>query len=148
MSLRSLLFALAAALVCSADAFAVDATSPVGVWTTIDDTTHKPKSIVEIYRAKDGNYAGKVIEILDTSKGAHPLCDKCRGSNHDQPVRGMVILWGLKPDGTGRWSGGNVLDPENGKTYRSKIELLEGGTRLGMSGCIAFICRQQVWIRQ
>jgi uncharacterized protein (DUF2147 family) len=60
----------------------------------------------------------------------------------------MVILWGLKPDGAGRWGDGNVLDPENGKTYRSKIELLEGGTRLGMSGCIAFICRQQVWIRQ
>ena len=122
--------------------------SPAGRWQTVDYDTGKPKSIVEIYRAKDGNYAGKVIEILDTSKGAHPLCDKCRGSNHDQPVRGMVILWGLKPDGTGRWSGGNVLDPENGKTYRSKIELLEGGTRLGMSGCIAFICRQQVWIRQ
>jgi uncharacterized protein (DUF2147 family) len=60
----------------------------------------------------------------------------------------MVILWGLKPDGPGKWNGGTVLDPENGKSYKSRIELLEGGNKLGMSGCIAFICRQQVWIRQ
>ena len=59
----------------------------------------------------------------------------------------MVILWGLKSNGPGKWNGGTVLDPENGKTYKSKIELLEA-RKLGMSGCIAFICRQQVWIRQ
>jgi uncharacterized protein (DUF2147 family) len=41
-----------------------------------------------------------------------------------------------------------VLDPENGKTYKSKLELLDGGRKLGMSGCIAFLCRQQVWVRQ
>ena len=43
---------------------------------------------------------------------------------------------------------GRVLDPENGKDYKAKLELLEGGRKLGMSGCIAFICRQQVWVRQ
>ncbi|MFC5578489.1 DUF2147 domain-containing protein [Lysobacter niabensis] len=122
--------------------------SPAGRWQTVDDDSGKPKSVVEIYRARDGNYAGKVVEIIDTTKGADPLCDKCRGSNRNKPVKGMVILWGLKPDGPGKWSGGSVLDPENGKTYKSKIELHEGGARLGMFGCIAFICRQQVWIRQ
>ena len=142
--LRSLM--LVALLAVPAVASAQD--SPAGRWQTIDDDTGKPKSVVEIYRSKDGNYAGKVVEIIDTSKGSHPLCDKCRGSNHNKPVKGMVILWGLKPDGAGKWNGGSVLDPENGKTYRSKIELLEDGGKLGMSGCIAFICRQQVWIRQ
>ena len=122
--------------------------SPAGRWQTIDDETGKPKSIVEIYRATDGSYAGKVVEILDTHNGTDPACHKCRGSNHGKPIRGMVILWGLKADGPGKWAGGTVLDPENGKTYKSKIELLSAGTKLGMSGCIAFICRQQVWARQ
>ena len=120
---------------------------PTGRWKTIDDATGKAKSVVEIYQARDGSYAGRVAEILDTKDGPNP-CDKCKGALHGKPIKGMVILWGLKPDGAGKWSGGTVLDPENGKTYKSRLELLDGGRKLGMSGCIAFFCRQQVWSRQ
>jgi hypothetical protein len=74
--------------------------SPVGRWRTIDDATGKTKSIVEIYPAKDGRYAGKVVEILDLKDGPDPVCDQCKGANLDKPIKGMVILWGLKPDGT------------------------------------------------
>ena len=45
-------------------------------------------------------------------------------------------------------AGGRVLDPENGKDYRAKLALLESGRALGMSGCIAMFCRQQVWQRE
>ena len=124
------------------------AQEPLGHWKTVDDATGKTKSIVEIYQARDGSYAGRVAEILDTKDGPNPACDKCRGTLHGKPIKGMVILWGLKPDGAGKWSGGTVLDPENGKTYKSKLELLDGGRKLGMSGCIAFFCRQQVWLKQ
>lgn len=121
--------------------------SPEGRWKTIDDETGKVKSIVEITRMANGTLQGKVVEILHSDKGPNPICDKCKGANHNKPVKGMTILWGLKPDGD-RWSGGTVLDPAKGKTYKSKVELLEGGRKLGMSGCIAFICRQQVWVRE
>ena len=122
--------------------------SPVGRWKTIDDATGKTKSIVEIHQARDGSYAGSVAEILDTKDGPNPGCDKCKGTLHGKPIKGMTILWGLRPDGAGKWAGGRVLDPENGKDYKAKLELLDGGNKLGMSGCIAFICRQQVWVRQ
>lgn len=122
--------------------------SPVGRWKTIDDATGKVKSVVEIQQSRDGSYAGRVVEILDTKDGPNPACDKCKGSLRGKPIKGMTILWALKPDGKGKWSGGHVLDPENGKTYKSKLELLDGGRKLGMSGCIAFLCRQQVWVRQ
>ena len=59
-----------------------------------------------------------------------------------------MILWGLRPDGDGTWAGGRVLDPENGKDYKAKLALLEDGRALGMSGCIAFFCRQQIWRRE
>ena len=127
---------------------ALAADPPTGRWKTIDDATGKAKSVVEIYQARDGSYAGRVAEILDTKDGPNPACDKCKGALHGKPIKGMVILWGLKPDGAGKWSGGTVLDPENGKTYKSRLELLDGGRKLGMSGCIAFFCRQQVWIRE
>ncbi|MEF9977225.1 MAG: DUF2147 domain-containing protein [Thermomonas sp.] len=122
--------------------------SAVGRWKTIDDATGKAKSVVEVYTSKDGRLAGKVVEILDLKDGPNPNCDNCVGANHDKPIKGMVILWGLKADGAGKWAGGRVLDPENGKDYKAKLELLDGGRKLGMSGCIAFICREQVWVRE
>ena len=122
-------------------------TSPTGRWKTIDDETGKVKSIVEITQAANGTLQGKVVEVLQSDRGPNPTCDKCKGTNKDKPVKGMTILWGLKQDGD-EWNGGTVLDPAKGKTYKSKVELLEGGKKLGMSGCIAFICRQQVWVRE
>lgn len=121
--------------------------SPEGRWKTIDDETGKVKSIVEITQVANGTLQGKVVEVLHSDRGPNPLCDKCKGANKNKPVKGMTILWGLKADGNG-WSGGTVLDPAKGKTYKSKLELLDGGRKLGMSGCIAFICRQQVWVRE
>ncbi|WP_242106893.1 DUF2147 domain-containing protein [Luteimonas aquatica] len=144
MRLQSLVCLLMLALPSTA-AFAQN--SPVGRWKTVDDETGKVKSIVEISQASNGTLQGKVVEILQSEHGPNPLCEKCEGSNRNKPVKGMTILWGLKQDGK-IWSGGTVLDPEKGKTYKSKLELLDGGQKLGMSGCIAFICRQQVWLRQ
>jgi uncharacterized protein (DUF2147 family) len=121
--------------------------SPTGRWKTIDDETGKVKSIVEITQAANGTLQGTVVEVLQSDRGPNPTCDKCKGANKDKPVKGMTILWGLKKDGD-QWTGGTVLDPAKGKTYKSKVEMLDGGRKLGMSGCIAFICRQQVWVRE
>lgn len=118
----------------------------VGRWKTIDDETGKVKSIVEITEAK-GGLTGKVVEILHSTRGPNPVCDQCEGANKGKPVKGMTILWNLKPKGAG-WEGGTILDPAKGKTYKSKAKLIDGGSKLGVSGCVAFICREQVWIRE
>lgn len=121
--------------------------TPVGRWKTIDDETGKVKSIVEITQASNGTLSGTVVEVLQSDRGPNPTCDKCTGANKDKPVKGMTILWGLKADGD-QWSGGTVLDPAKGKTYKSKLKMIDGGKKLGMSGCITFICREQVWVRE
>jgi uncharacterized protein (DUF2147 family) len=146
--MRFPMIALSTLLLAAGAAHAQSPASAVGRWKTIDDATGKAKSIVDIYQAKDGRLAGKVVAVLDLKDGPNPTCDKCTGGNHGKPINGLVILWGLRSDGEGRWSGGCVLDPENGKDYKAKLELLEGGRKLGMSGCIAFVCRQQVWVRE
>jgi len=140
--MRKLLIGLLAALPLVAFA----QTGPTGRWKTIDDETGKVKSIVEITEAANGTLQGKVVEILHSERGPNPTCDKCRGANKDKPVKGMTILWGLRADDD-EWTGGTVLDPAKGKTYKAKVEML-GPDKLGMSGCIAFICRQQVWVRE
>ncbi len=122
------------------------AQSPAGRWKTIDDSTGQVKSIVEIREAANGTLSGRVAQVLQSDRGPNPTCDKCSGERRNQPITGMTILWDLKPDGSGEWAGGTILDPANGKTYRSKAKLLDAN-RLGVSGCVAFICREQVWQR-
>ena len=120
---------------------------PTGRWKTIDDETGRAKSIVEIRQLDDGSLSGTVVQILQSDRGPNPTCDRCTGANRDKPIQGMTILWGLRPDGTNAWSGGTILDPAKGKTYRSKAQLIDNN-RLGVSGCVAFICREQVWQRE
>ena len=122
------------------------AQSPVGRWKTIDDSTGQVKSIVEITQAANGTLSGRVAQVLQSDRGPNPTCDKCSGDRRNRPITGMTILWDLRPDGS-EWSGGTILDPANGKTYRSKAKMLDAN-RLGVSGCVAFICREQVWQRE
>lgn len=140
---RSLLVLILALLPLAATA----QNSPLGRWKTVDDETGRVKSIVEVSEAADGSLQGTVVEILHSERGPDPVCDKCSGANKDKPIQGMTILWGLRRDGEG-WAGGTILDPAKGRSYRSKAELLDGGRKLGVSGCITFICRQQVWVRE
>ncbi|HBG88915.1 MAG TPA: DUF2147 domain-containing protein [Stenotrophomonas sp.] len=144
---KTLLLALP---LCLAALSAQAADSAAGRWKTIDDKTGKVKSIVEISQAANGALSGKVVEILQSDKGPNPVCDGCEGANKNKPVKGMTILWNLSQDmgSHSKWSGGTILDPANGKTYKSKLELQPGGGKLDVSGCIAFICRTQTWVRE
>ena len=42
---------------------------------------------------------------------------------------GMTILWGMTKQGE-EYQNGEVLDPENGKIYRAKMKLEDGGKTL------------------
>lgn len=122
---------------------AVFAASPIGLWKTIDDQSGEAKSIMEIYE-QDGTLYGRVVELLDPPPNdPHPVCEKCEGDRKDEPIEGMVILRGLKPDGDA-WSGGEILDPESGKTYRCKLWVENG--KLKIRGYVAFFYRTQEWL--
>ena len=65
------------------------------------------------------------------------------------PVIGLVILSGLKKEGT-EYSGGQILDPDNGKVYSSKAQLTDSGKKLNVRGYIGapMLGRSQIWERQ
>lgn len=123
--------------------------TPIGKWRTIDDKTGKVKSIVEIYQASNGTLAGKVLQVLDSDKGPNPICDKCKGTRHNQPVTGMVIAWGLQHEGDS-WDDGRIVDPHNGKEYSAKMTPIDGGRKLEVRGYMGFslLGRSQTWIRE
>ncbi len=96
--------------------------SVIGKWQTIDDNTGAVRSIVEVFE-NEGKINGKIIKLFPKpTEDPDPVCDKCdpEDSRYNRKVIGMEIIRGLKPDGP-EHSGGDILDPENGKVYRSKI---------------------------
>jgi uncharacterized protein (DUF2147 family) len=123
--------------------------SPVGVWRTIDDKSKQERSIIRITE-ENGQLKG-VVEKLFDQPGDDPahLCKECKDERKDKPIVGMTILWGLKKDGKS-WTGGQIFDPHNGKTYSCKITLSEDGNSLDVRGFIglSFIGRSQTWLRQ
>ncbi len=122
--------------------------TPVGTWRTIDDKTGKVKSIVEIYPSADGSLSGKVLKVLDSDQGPNPICDECKGANHNKPIAGMVIAWGLRHEGD-TWDSGKILDPKNGKIYSAKMTPIENGRKLQVRGYLGFslLGRTQIWVR-
>ncbi|GAB3548067.1 DUF2147 domain-containing protein [Noviherbaspirillum agri] len=144
---KYLTLAVTAAALTSASAWAQDA-SPVGLWKTIDDETGKPKSLVRIVEA-NGEYRGKIEKLFrEAGEDPNPKCDKCEDARKDQPILGMTIITGMKKDGS-EFNGGQILDPANGKVYKSKMSVGEGGKKLDVRGYIGvpMLGRTQTWIR-
>lgn len=129
-------------------ALAAELTTPVGTWKTIDDETGQAKALIQITES-GGKLEGKIIKVLKSDDGPNPVCKKCDGERKDKPVEGMTILWGLAKDGD-EWNGGQILDPKNGKIYKAKMSLDDGGRKLNVRGYIGFslMGRSQVWLRQ
>jgi len=140
---------LAMLMVMLAGGALADTSSPAGVWKSIDDKTKKERSIIRVTEV-NGEFKGVVEKIFD-QPGDDPahLCKECKDERKDKPIVGMTILWGLKKDGDG-WSGGEILDPKNGKIYRAKMSLSEDGRSLKVRGFIgvSFIGRTQTWLRE
>ena len=120
--------------------------TPAGLWKTIDDDGKTEKSLVRISES-GGMYSGKIEKIFDPAK-QNAVCDKCSDERKDKPVVGMTILRNLREgDDKGVWEGGEVLDPNNGKTYRTRLKPIEGGKKLEMRGYIGIFYRTQTWVR-
>lgn len=123
------------------------AASPVGYWKTVDDVTGQTKSIVKIEEANNV-VSGTVSKLL-----LHPerKCDKCTGENKDKPVLGMRVMQHLvaSKDVANQWQGGEILDPNNGKTYHCNIQLVENGQKMIVRGYIGvpLFGRSQTWVR-
>lgn len=136
-------------LLAISSAYAVDAGSPAGLWRTIDDKTGKERALVRIIDS-NGIYEGRVEKIFpQADDDPQHLCRKCEGTRKNQPIVGMTILWDLKKDGD-QFTGGEILDAKEGKIYRCKIKVLEGGRKLEVRGYIgvSLFGRSQTWTRE
>lgn len=130
-------------------AFALHGQSVIGKWKSIDDDTGKARSIVEIYE-QNGKVYGKIIQLFRApEEEQNPVCRKCDGAKHNQPIIGMVIIEDMVLDADdNEYEDGTILDPESGTTYDCKIWLEEDDPDvLNVRGYVAFLWRTQEWKR-
>lgn len=147
--MRALLNTLLATAVMAAAMPAIAQDSPVGLWKNIDDESGKPKALIRITEA-NGVLEGKIEKLFrDAGQDQNPVCDKCSDARKNQPIIGMTMLNGLKKDGD-EYNGGQILDPNNGKVYRSKLKVADGGKKLEVRGYIGvpMLGRSQTWVRE
>jgi len=138
----------AAAFVLSlACASAMAQMTPVGLWKTIDDDGKTEKSLVRIADS-GGVLTGTVEKIFDANK-QDSKCEKCTDERKDKSVLGMTIIRNARQDAEDKtiWTGGEILDPNNGKTYKTRLKPVDGGKTMEMRGYIGFLYRTQVWHR-
>ena len=145
MRIKTLMTVVALPMLAAAFVASAQNASPAGRWKTYDEETGKPRLIVDVYEAKGGTFAAKVV---DTLFQPNAVCTECSGDKKGKPIKGMVIMWGQKPAADGTFDGGTVLKLANGKTYKSKARLFDGGNKLEVSGCVSFICKHQTWTRE
>ncbi len=112
----------------------------LGNWLTQDRD-----GIIQISLARDGSYQGRIVGgngpgRLDTTNPDPAL--------RTEPLRGHVIMQGMRYEGDGHWSTGTIRDPNNGHIYKCRMQLL-APDRLQIRGFlgVSLLGRSQVWTR-
>lgn len=129
--------------------YALHAADLSGLWQTTDDKTGKPRSLVRIIES-GGEYSAIVEKGLLATDTGDAVCDKCSDERKGQKIIGMTIARHLKKTAQANlYEKGEILDPENGKTYQCKMTLSPNGSELEVRGFIGFslLGRSQTWKR-
>lgn len=116
-----------------------------GVWLTAG----KEPAKIHIYRSGE-RYYGKIIWLQIPGENGKLRTDI---NNPDKTKRsssviGLILLTGFKFNGDDEWKGGDIYDPENGKTYSSYMYLKDRYT-LRVRGYvgISLFGRTETWTR-
>ena len=117
----------------------------IGVWLT----GGKEPAKIQVYKSGEKFY-GKIIWLKNPSENGKQRVD---ANNPDEtkrknPIIGLIMLTGFKFDGDEEWKGGDIYDPESGKTYSSYMYLNDKNT-LKVRGYvgISLFGRTETWTR-
>ena len=117
----------------------------IGVWLT----GGKEPAKIQIYRSGEKFY-GKIIWLKNPTENGKQRMDTNNPdeTKRNNPVMGTVILSGFRFDGDEEWKGGDIYDPESGKTYTSYMYLKDTNT-LKVRGYvgISLFGRTETWTR-
>jgi len=121
--------------------------SVLGLWMT-----GYGKAKIRIYKDGANKYNGKIAWLIEPRyEDGNAKVDK---NNPDPakkkiPLMGLTNLSGFVYEGENAWTDGHIYDPENGKSYKCKMELTDANT-LEVRGYIgiSLFGRTDIWKRQ
>lgn len=119
--------------------------SIVGIWSLPilkGKDKGKERLHVEIFE-KDGVYNGKIVKLITAPEKT--LCVTCKKDRKDQPLMGMLILWGLKKE-AGRYVEGKIYEVEEGSEYKCSLVQI-APDKLKVTACLMFLCESHYWSR-
>lgn len=116
-----------------------------GTWQNIDDEDGKPKSHIQIYE-EGGELKAKVIKLL--AAATVKTCTECKGDLKGKPIEGMLLVKNMKKESDKVYSGGEILNPKNGKSYSCTMTLKDENT-IKLRGYIgiSLMGKTQYWYR-
>jgi uncharacterized protein (DUF2147 family) len=110
----------------------------VGYYLTYDDETGAEKSQVQIFKATNGKYYGKIVWLKEPNKNGKPKVDdkNPEAKLQSRPIMGLQILKEFTYNSSdNEWSDGSIYNPSSGKTYNCYMNF-ESATRLKIRGYI------------
>jgi uncharacterized protein (DUF2147 family) len=118
----------------------------IGIWLA----SGKEPAKIQIFKSGERFY-GKIVWIQNPTNAEGK--QRVDAKNPDEakrhyPIMGLIILSGFKFNGDDEWKGGDIYDPQNGKTYSSNMHLKDRNT-LKLRGYIgiSLIGRTETWTR-
>lgn len=140
-------------------AFQIGAQAPskadrvIGYYLTLNDDTGKESSQVQIFKATNGKYYGKIVWLAEPTENGKAKVDDDNPDKalQGRPIIGLQLLKGFSYDEkTGEWSGGTIYNPTGGKTYNCFMKF--DGNKLKIRGFIGAawmgLGKTATWIKE
>jgi uncharacterized protein (DUF2147 family) len=146
--MKKLLLSLSLMIMGSSFLFS-QADKVIGFWLT-----EKGTSQVEIYKAEDGKYYGKISWLEEPYENGKPKMDT---ENPDEALKsrhilGLNLLQGFVYNQQDQeWDEGSIYDPDNGNTYDCFMWFEDEANVLKIKGFVMgmrFLGRSTTWIRE
>ena len=154
--MKKLIALLAGLLLLGTMSFAADPAE--GFWISVDEKTENPTAGWQIQVA-NGKLSGKILSVAD--KAQDVFADGGKGKHYDNFMNGVDVgtlhsvgtswIWDLSKDAEGKWSGGYIIDPNDGKRYKCRITFHKADGKkykkdtLEMRGEVGPFGRSQFW---
>lgn len=116
-----------------------------GLWYNAEQTAK-----IQIYKAVDHKFWGKIVWLKEPIRDGRVRTDDKNPNEklRSTPLMGLPVLRGFKVEDEDTYSGGQIYDPKNGKTYSCTITY-RSAEELGIRGYIgiSLIGRTTTWKR-
>jgi uncharacterized protein (DUF2147 family) len=125
----------------------------IGYYLTLNDDTGKESSQVQIFKATNGKYFGKIIWLAEPNENGKAKVDDDNPDKtlQNRPIIGLQLLKGFSYNAkSGEWDGGTIYNPTGGKTYNCFMKF--DGNKLKIRGFIGAawmgLGKTATWIKE